>query len=214
MKNICYLLFLVLLCAACKKKNITPADSGCITQIQRRSFYLKPADSIKAYNLLTRNHLPTDNLEIEYLIDSVRVNGVLNTNQSIYAVQYLNGLPILSSDFGYLFKGGVYQQTDGLLYNNLMVDTHVKLSLQQVRSLFLEEVTKNGGATAAANLAGGCLEAQFGYYNLNALSATAYMVPNFVMVWCVTPKNQQYPEVFIRDDNGGVVAYYGNRIIF
>jgi hypothetical protein len=213
MKKIYYLLFTLLPFAACKK-NVISTGNGCISQLKRLHFNITAADSTAAFQWLTLNHLPTNDLEVEYIIphDTITINNVKHVYQYIYAVQYLNGFPILSGDFGYAFKEGVYTEVDGTRYDNINVDTNAKQSLPQVRSLFLDQVSKNAGANVAAALKNACLDAQFGYYDLNVRSTVPHHTPDFVMAWSITPKNKQFPQVLIRDNNGKLIVYYGDKI--
>lgn len=212
MKNVFFILFGLLVFASCKKEKKVAVDNGCISAARVFHFYMPPADSAAARQLLTQNHLSTNDLEVEYVIlhDTMTKNNSVNVYQYVYAVQYVNGLPVMSSDFGYEFKEGIYQGVSGVKYDHINLDTHPKLSLSQVRGLFIDQVTKNQGNTAAAALKSSCLEAQFGYYDLNA-RATGPHNTNFVKAWVVRPKNALYPwpEVLIRDDNGAVIAFYG-----
>lgn len=211
MKNILFILFAGLVFVSCKKEKVAD-DNGCISAARVLHFYMPPADSAAARQLLTQNHLPIKDLEVEYVIlhDTMTKNNSVNVYQYVYAVQYVNGLPVMSSDFGYEFKEGIYQGVSGVKYDHIDLDTHPKLSLSQVRVLFIDQVTKNQGNTAAAAFRNSCLDAQFGYYDLNA-RVTGPHNTNFVKAWVVRPKNTQYPwpEVLIRDDNGTMIAYYG-----
>jgi hypothetical protein len=208
MKLFVFLIAITIL-TSCKKNNPI-VDNGCISQINVLSFSMPMADSITAVQLLKQNHLPTDDLQVEYIIqhDTTTVNGVAGVYQYIYAVQYLKGIPILSSDFGYLFKEGIFKQIEGARFTNIDLDTHPKQPLPQLRSLFLDQVNKKMGANGLAALKNSCLVAQFGYYDLNARSAVPNHTPNFVMAWSITPKYKQFPNVLIRDDNEALIAYY------
>lgn len=209
MKKINYLLFLVPLLAACKKNTTQKPADGCINQVKEVRFFLTPADSAAAVRVLRKNNLPADDLQVEYIRqDTITANGVTHVAQYLFAVQYLNGIPVLSGDFGYTFKNDVFTGLVGTRYNNIDLDTHAKQSLQQVRKLYLDEVTKKAGAGAVTALKSACLVAQFGYYDVNVRSAAANHPTNFVMAWSIAPEGKQYPNVVIRDDNGGRIAYY------
>jgi hypothetical protein len=211
MKNVFFTLFALLVFASCKKDKVS-GDSGCIGQARILHFYVPPADSAKARQLLTQNHLPINDLEVEYVIlhDTITQNNSANVYQYVYAVQYFKGLPILSSDFGYEFKEGVFQKVTGVKYNNINLDTHSTLSLSRIRSVFIDQLRKYQGNNVAVAFKDSCLEAQFGYYDLNARAIEPHNT-NFVKAWLVRPKNKLYPwpEVLLRDDNGAVIVYYG-----
>lgn len=209
MKNIYYLLFLLPLLAACKKNTTPKPADGCISQEKEVRFFLTPADSTAALRVLRKNNLPTNDLQVEYIQqDTVIANGVTNVAQYLFAVQYVNGFPVLSSDFGYTFKNDVFTGLVGTRFSNINLDTRAKHSLQQVRKLYLDEVTKKAGADAATDLKSACLVAQFGYYDVNVRSAVANHPTDFVMAWSIVPEGKQYPNVLIRDDNGVRIAYY------
>lgn len=211
MKKIYCLLFALMSFAACKK-NVVQTDKGCITLAQKLNFGVSPADVAVAAQLLAENHLPADDLNVEYIIQrdtSTVVNGVAGVYKYIFAVQYLKGLPVLSSDFGYRFKDGVFAGVEGARYINIDVDTHAKQTLPQVRALFLSEAAKRPGADVAV-LKNACLNAQFGYYDLNVRSALHGHPTDFVAAWSVTPEGKQFPQVLLRDDNGQLIVYYGD----
>ena len=209
MKKIYCLLF-VLALAGCKKNNM-PVENGCISQVKKINFYLTPADSTAAARLLTQNNLPTNDLAIEYIQqDTITANGVSNVAQYMFAIQYVNGLPVLSTDFGYVFKNDVFTGLVGARYTNINLDTRQRQSLRQVRKLFLDESAKKVDANALNILKGACLAAQFGYYDVNVRSTVPNHPVNFVMAWSITPKDKQFPTALIRDDNGALIVYYGS----
>ncbi|MGZ3750120.1 MAG: hypothetical protein ACXVB0_07065 [Mucilaginibacter sp.] len=212
MKKLYFGLFVLLVFASCKKNDMS-ADSGCISRINRQNFGVSASDSTAAVQLLQQNHLPTNDLAFEYirLHDTVTTSGSTKIYQYIFAVNYLNGLPVLSYDFGYTFKNGIFQETTGAHYSGTVLDTHPTQSLPRLRQLFIGQVNKNG---SVAIFKDSCLVAEFGYYDLNV----DYNVPtndhtaNFIKAWLVKPKQTPYPQALFRDDNGQLISYVAGLI--
>jgi hypothetical protein len=149
---------------------------------------------------------------LEYVwADTTTTNGSITIHQSLSAIQYINGLPIISYDFGYLFKNNILQETTGKIYSSINLDTRSTQTLPRLRELYIAEVGKNAIANNATKLEDSCLVAQFGYYDLNATINNS--TPNFVKAWGVTPKHAPYPQVFFRDDNGKTILYNGGFIL-
>ena len=217
MRKICFVLFMAVTFISCKKDSLS-VDNGCISQVKRKNFRVPTADSIAAVQLLKQNNLPTNDLAFEYisLHDTLTINGSSNVYQYIFAVQYLNGLPVLSYDFGYTFKAGVFQEVTGARYNGVSLNTHATQSLPRLRGLYISEIGKNKGSVAAAAFKDSCVVAEFGYYDLN-VDVTVVKndhAPNFVKAWSITPAHSSYPQVILRDDNGATINYSGGIILF
>jgi hypothetical protein len=209
MKKIYWVLFSSLAFASCQKNDL-PIDNGCISQIKRQNFQIISADSVAAVNLLKQNNLPFNDLQFEYIrVDTAKNNGSTDIFQNIFGIQFINGLPILSYDFGYAFKDGVFQEITGKKYNGVNLDTHSTQTLPRLRELYLTEVNKN--THNLSTYKDSCVVAEFGYYDLNA--TTNNSTPNFVKAWSVTPKHARYPQVFFRNDNGGTIVYYGGLFL-
>ena len=213
MKQLYYLLFVLIVFSSCQKSGVA-IDNGCISQIKRQGFGVIPADSNAAVQLLIQNHLPTNDLQFEYirLHDTVTINGNTDVYQYIFAIEYLNGLPVLSYDFGYTFKNGVFQQVTGARYTAITLNTHPAQTLPRLRKLYMAEVNKNG--TSVVNIKDSCLVAQFGYYDLNVNFNVINNdhSANFIKAWRVTPKHSLYPQALFRDDNGQLIAYYPSLV--
>lgn len=202
----------LLIFASCQKNGV-PIDNGCISLIKRQNFRITATDSAAAVKLLKQNNIPyNDNdLQFEYIrSDTVIINGSTNIFQNIFAIQYLNGLPVLSYDFGYAFKDGAFQQITGKRYNGVNLDTHSTQILPRLRKLYITEVNKN--SNNAVSFKDSCLVATFGYYDLNATNNNSTSA--FVKAWRVMPKNSPYPQAFFRDDNGQTITYYGGVVLF
>lgn len=209
MKKLYYLSFALLIFSACKKSDL-PADNGCITQINRQNFGVTASDSIAAVQLLKQNNLPTNDLVLEYVHnDTITYTLPSYVNQYVFGIQYINGLAILSYDFGYSFKNGVFKEVTGARYSAVNLDTHPTQHLPQLRALYMAEITKNRGKDIAAAFKDSCVVAQFGYYDLNVdfNVLTNDHAPNFVKAWSVKPKHAPYPQVVFRDDNGKTIVF-------
>lgn len=203
--------------AACKKTGTLPGDSGCISQIKRQNFGVTASDSIAAIQLLKQNNLPTNDLVLEYVHnDTITYATPTYINQHVFGVQYINGLAILSYDFGYTFKNGVFTGVTGARYSGVNLDTHPTLHLPQLRALYISEITKNKGSDIAAAFKDSCVVAQFGYYDLNVdfNVLTNDHTPNFVKAWSVKPKHAPYPQIVFRDDNGKTIVYNGGLVLY
>jgi hypothetical protein len=212
MKKIYYALFALLVFVSCKKNDL-PVNNGCISQVRRQNFGLTSTDSLFAVKLLKQNNMPYNDVQFEYVhSDTVTISGVTNVYQHISAIQYLKGLPVLSYDFGYSFKNGVFQEITGTKYNSVNLDTRATLSLPRLRELYMTEINKNSSVAIAAGFKDSCLVAEFGFYDLNG-GPNPHM-PNFVKAWSIRPKHAVYPLGFFRDDNGQKIAYYRGLIEF
>jgi hypothetical protein len=206
-----YALLALLLFAACRKYDL-PVDNGCISRIARQNFMVKSNDSAVAVNLLKQNNIPYSDLQFEYInFDTVKNNSVTNIFQNVFAIQFINNLPVLSFDMGYTFKNGVFQQFSGKRYSGINLDTRSQQLLPRLRELYIAAVGKNTSSDNAAKLKDSCLVAEFGYYDLNGNVDNS--TPNFVKAWSVSPKSAPYPQVFFRDDNGNMILYNGGFVL-
>jgi hypothetical protein len=103
----------------------------------------------------------------------------------------------------------LYSSITGQIYNpTINLSTTPKLSLPQVRKLFIDAVAGNN-TYKNIDFTDSCLGAQFGYYDIDAGGSTG---PNIVPAWFVTlqqgpPTLQQEPSpaVYIRDDNKTII---------
>ena len=207
MRKIYYALLVLVSLNSCKKYDL-PVDNGCIERITRQNFMVKTSDSAVAVNLFKQNNIAYSDLQFEYInIDTAKNDLGSDIFQNVFAIQFINGLPVLSFDMGYSFKNGIFQQFTGKRYSGVNLDTRAQQLLPRLRELYVAEVSKNTTNDNAAKLKDSCLVAEFGYYDLNGNvdNSTA----NFVKAWSVTPKHALYPQVFFRDDNEKTIVYYG-----
>ena len=215
MKKIYGILILGLLAfAACRKNDNIPADSGCINRIHRVDYHVSAADSLAAISTLQQNKITYGDLDLEYV--STYTVGDTAFFQSIFLIQEVNGLPVLSGDLWYQFKKGVLQTVTGTRYKDISLDTHPTRTLPQLRAAYLAAVDKykygsNIISDAPFSVKDSCVVAEFGYYDLNATTNGA--PPNIVKAWSVSPTPGSYPQVFFRDDNGKLILYNGGPVL-
>jgi hypothetical protein len=196
--------------AACRKTDNIPADSGCISKIHRVDYHVSAADSLAAVALLKQNNIPYDNVDFEY-VSSYSVGDTAHYT-SVFFIQEINGLPIISGDFWYQFKNNVLQTVNGKKYSGVPLDTHSKLTLPQLRQLFLKAVAQykygpNVVSETPVSINDSCVVAEFGYYDLNTYTKDA--PANFVKAWSVSPTPGSFPQALFRDDNGALIVYHG-----
>lgn len=205
MKKLFYLAICIIVPLTACKKNTIASDNGCISRITRH--YADAADSTAATNLLKQNNISLNNLVyLRVILNDTITNaaGVTSINQSIFALEYFNGLPLFSAELGLFFKNDVFQSLVGPRYTSIGLNTRPLLTLPEVRKLYVDDAAKHPDPTAV-NVKDSCLVAEFGYYDLNA--GTGNPAPYFVKAWSVTPKNSNYPLGIFRDDSGKTIVY-------
>jgi hypothetical protein len=203
MKKIYCILFALFILVACKKTELG-SDNGCISQIKKH--YIGGADSLAAVQLLKANNIPYTNLAFENISLHDTVNNADGTHvyQSIFALQYFNGLPVLSDAILYTFVDGIHKITSGTSYSSINLNTRASLTLPQLRKLYIAALNKNNTLNAAS-YKDSCLVAQLGYYNLNVTKPNT--AANFIKVWYVSPQHTLFPSALFRDDNGQTINF-------
>lgn len=201
MKKIYIALILSLIICSCKKTGMLPNNNGCITQIKRANYNIKPADSLAAVHLFQQNNMNYSNLSFERIILNDTIGG--HIYQHIFAIQSFNGLQIMSGGAGYHFLDGVYQSTLGKIYGSVNLDDHSHLSLSQLRALYMSESIDKQGVNPSYR--DSCITAQFGYYDANA--GTGNESTNIIKAWRIQLKNNRYPLAIFRDDNGQLITF-------
>ena len=204
MKKIYLVILSVLAFGACQKGGVF-AGNGCIDKIVKQSFNIKPADSITAIHLLQQNNIQYNNLVFTSIILNDTITNTEGTHiyQHIAAIQYINGLPVLSDGFAYHFKDGIYYTTSGKVYSSVSLDNRSQLTLSKLRDLYMTETVDKGGFNPTYR--DSCVVAQFGYFNLNA--GTGNTTVNMVKAWRIHLKTQDYPVATFRDDNGQLIYF-------
>ncbi len=207
----CLVLFALLIFSACQKGAELPADNGCISQISQQNYSIKSADSVSSIQLMKQNGIPCDDIQLEYVASySVPEGDNAGNYQSVFVIQLINRLPILSSTIWYQFKNGTLISTTGTRYTAVRLDTHPAFRPADLRAIFLSEVQKHN-APMASSFRDSCLVAQFGYYDLNALSGGS---PNIVKAWVITTSHRQVPQVTVEDGSGTLINYNAGFILF
>ena len=213
MKKIYLIVFVALAFASCKKNDQLPGDNGCITQIKRQNFNIKSSDSIAAIQLLKQNNIPYNDVQLEYFSSNIvpsNQNNAGDAYASVFVIQQINGLPILSGELWYQFTNSVLQTTSGTRYNEINLSNSSSLQLAQIRAAYIAEVAKNN-STLSTQLKNSCLVTQFGYYDLNVNVSNT---PSFVKAWLVKPQHSQYPQVTLQDGSGKTINYNSGIILF
>ncbi len=209
MKQISFLLLVLLGFSACQKGSTLVNDQGCIREIVRS--HVSGADSLAAVSLFKKNKLSPADFVFERVILNDTISNTQGTSiyQHIFAIQLLGGLPVLSDDIGYHFLNGVLQSVNGNIYGAQPQNAPSVVSLAQLRNLFLIQVNQND--RYLGSMKDSCLVAEHGYYNLNV--GTGETTPNLVRAWLVTPAHLTYPQAMLRDDNTGTLIYYSDGIL-
>ncbi len=212
---------LVCLFTSCTKEPVTVqkktfSGTGCIEQlVVPISPHAIDAAAVPIVNVLFKNN-NIDNSNFRYYD---YVHDTLQTLYEPYArldekvvrvEQYANGLRILTGYMSYVFLEDKLSGVGGELSLGTSLDTKPDLSLNELRTLFLNSAEEYDGA--GDKYKDTCLAAEFGYFNLNA--GASYMPEKLVKAWRVVIKNSeqnsQYPQAYYGDD--GIFISYDNGI--
>jgi hypothetical protein len=167
------------------------------------------------YNLVTAlfasNGINTRNFRYTRTYrDSVQTYNGKHDFRNVFVIQYANGLPIFIESLNYLFKNGIFNSYSGKLSAGTTLDTTSISSLKQLRKLFLDDMES---FDHIGNLyRDSCLNAEFGYFNLNA--GTGNNTENLVKAWHVTTKSKLYPEAYYKDGSGERIYYFNGIVTF
>ena len=201
------LLALCLTGVSCRDPHISENPVKCIEEIiYNANGQILPEPTIATIkSLFEFNKMSLENLSFyDYSVDDLGL-----THAKAY--QYANGLRIFTGNVGFHFqKDQTSYFLSGKRIDRVTLNAKSSLKKDQVASLFLSEIKKEpySGIDKEA-IIGGCIEVEFGYYNLNAGSGTA--PENMVKAWKVTAKGLRYPFAYINDDTSGLI-YYDNGI--
>ena len=205
--NYAFLVTFIAAVAGCKKP-ATVGDNGCISRVYSPT--LINVDTVGAIKLFNDNGLSTAHLIFyRVILNDVITNpsGTYNY-QHVFAMQRYNGLQVFNNSVAFQFINRVFNYQDGSIYGAVNISTTPRLTLPQVRALFINVAAQNN----FANLRDSCLVAMLGYYNLNGGSSNP--APNLVKAWFVTPKNAPYPSAYINDDNNATIAFFNGTVTF
>jgi len=120
--------------------------------------------------------------------------------------QYINGQRLFVGDMVYIFIEDSFSYKSGHVTGGTSLDTSKRLTLPQLRKLFLNSLQQFD--KAADKYKDTCFKAEFGYYNLNI--GTGNQNEKIVKAWRITPKNTVYPSeypVAYYEDNGKLINY-------
>lgn len=188
-------------------------DNGCIERIiiSATAHSIHVADIATVNNLFSSNGI--DNSKFRYywyVHDTFQTRYPPYTKydeQAVRVDQYANGARIFTGDLVYTFWNNSFHYRGGNLTNGTSLDTVPKLSLGQIRKLFLNNIEQYDHA--ANKFKDSCFKAEFGYFNLNA--GISYSQEVLVKAWRVTPKNSffpsEYPVAFYQDNDGKPISY-------
>jgi len=124
--------------------------------------------------------------------------------------QYANRVRIFTGSINYVFLENKLSGIGGELTSGTPLDTRSHLTMDELRTLFLNSAEEFDGA--GDKYKDSCLSAEFGYYDLNA--GFSYMPEKLVKAWWIVIKNSephsQYPQACYQDN--GTLIYYDNGI--
>jgi hypothetical protein len=219
------LMFFSLMFTACTKSDITTAsndaakniqeDNGCIERIviPVTAHTINSPDVSTVNSLFSSNGIDNSKFRYyRYIHDTLQTLNPPYTkyDQKIVMVdQYTNNVRIFTGDLGYNFLNNSLNFRSGYFTNGTSLDTVPKLTLGQIRKMFLDNIEQFDHAPG--DFKNSCFKAEFGYYNLNA--GISYAQEVLIKAWRVTLKNSvfpsEYPMAFYQDANGKLI-YYDN----
>lgn len=214
-KLYCLVLIALAVFVGCKKGELSSAggeDNGCISRVKRDYSDSNKVELAAAIKLLQKNNIPVNGLVIYRVIlnDSISNNGPLNIYQHVIAYEESKGLPIFNSGVGYHFRNEVFTTTIGRRYGTLSLNTTATAPLPQIRKIFIDAFKKDGYTIDNHVNESSCLNAEFGYYNLNQDTPDH---PNFIKAWKVTfSKYNEYPVAYIQDSNRKLIYYFNGLL--
>ena len=209
--RIVYIGLMIFSFISCSKNDNLPIDNRCSTQIINNPKILiltsQEIDTIKY--LFNKNHIDSTNLQFSFYTYFRGYNNVIFRNISAY--QYLNGLKVFTDYLAFEFGANdslIHQ--DGYKITNLSLSNKPKLSLAQVRLIFINAMKNDGFYKNNYAIQDSCIDMEFGYYDLN--SGSGNQVKNYTSAWKVYPQNREYPIAYI-DDLHKKLIYYFNGVL-
>ena len=127
----------------------------------------------------------------------------------IRADQYANGVRLFEHGVVYNFKDNIFDFANGIVTEDIMLDTISKQTLARLRKLYISDLEQFNHI--GASFKDSCLKAEFGYYELTSGSGNDKKL--WVKAWKLTPKNTDYPQGYYQDEDGNRIAY-SDGIIF
>ena len=190
-------------------------DNGCIERniISVTQHSISPSNIQLVNVLFTKNGIDNSKFRYyQYTNDTFQTYFPPYTKfdqKLIRADQYANGLRLFEHNVVYNFKDNIFDFANGIVNENIMLDTNPKQVLARLRKLYisdLEQFNQKG-----ASYKDSCLKAEFGYYELNSGSGNNKKI--WAKAWKVTPQNRDYPQGYYQDENGSRISYF-DGIIF
>ncbi|WP_413670714.1 hypothetical protein ACEN9X_12700 [Mucilaginibacter sp. Mucisp86] len=210
-KFYCLVLIVLVAFAACKKGQLSSGDgedNGCISRIKRDYSDSNKVELATAIKLLQKNNIPTNGLVIYRVI----LNDSISTNiyQHVMAYEESNGLPIFNSGISYHFRNEIFETSIGRRYGTLNLNTKAAATLPQIRKVFIDAFKKDGYTVDNNVNESSCLNAEFGYFDLNHDTPDH---PNFIKAWKVTfAKYNEYPVAYIQDSDRKLLFYFNGLL--
>lgn len=194
-------------------------DNGCIERKTLRvdQHSVSSADIVTINNLFIGNNIDTNKYRYyKYVNDSVQTYFppfAVFDSKIVRVDQYANGLRIFNADRVFLFKNNLFDHVGGNPTNGTSLNTEPVLNIAQVRKLFIDaiELYDHKGTQYKDT----CLNAEFGYYNVNAGTGNSTEV--LIKAWRVTRKNSiypsEYPVAYFHDDDGRLIYYFNGIMV-
>ena len=162
-------------------------------------------------NLFLTNGIPDNKYRYyQYLHDTVQAlfpPYAVFDHKTVRADEYTNGLRIFTGQVVFGFKNDILNFTSGNLTKGSFLNTTSQLTLNQLKSLFINDIEQFDHQ--GNQYQDSCLTAEFGYFNLNA--GTGNEQETLVKAWRITTKNSmypsEYPQAFYNDNDGKLIRY-------
>jgi hypothetical protein len=206
-------IIMMFLIFSCKKTSVIPDDRRCTNLIvNNQNAPLLGAlqlDTIKY--LFENNHLNYSNLQFySYVSDSY---GII-----VRANQYVNHLKVFTDDITYAFNlNYAVEIIDSQRVVTKINLTNVpRLSASQIRWVFVKRLKeddfyKNQSSNVDSMIEYGCINSEFGYYDLNA--GVSFQPKKYTTAWRINPGNYEYPIAFVDDRTGNLITYDDGIIV-
>lgn len=150
-----------------------------------------------------------NNLEYSnYIFYNLQTDELMNHHVRCY--QFINNLKIFTGSLIFHFdKNDNFYFLTGDLINKIDLNTKPSMNQNDLRDIYLSELTKASINFHKLNIAKNGINIEFGYYDLNIGISNVNQL--FTKAWKVKPQNTEYPFIFV-DDNTSKIIYYENGI--
>jgi hypothetical protein len=206
MRNL-YIILLIIIVFSCKKNENIPEDNRCANLVNDdlnvQLLSDREMDSIKY--IFNKNHLGYENLQFWHYSEDLGF-------KYVGAYQFVNNLKLFTDYWGFEFD-----KNDSLLYlggdsiANFSLTDKPKLSLAQVRWIFMNAVNNDEWYKNNNEIKDSCVIMEFGYYDLN--SGSGNQLTNYTTAWYIKPNKKDYPFAFIDDLREQLITYSNGIII-